>query len=663
MIIGHQLLASPPETWPEYEKRLRDIYQGNEFREEQYEAKWSRDSQQLVIRRPASSPEISVMQLVDGEWANTEGPPADLEATNGEYTLFIKDGSLWAKNRSTQREHQIVKNDRPDNIHLHSLELSPDGKFVSFVETDYLHVPLRTTLEKSDPTYPKVKSVPYSRIGERLPDLRVGVVDIEGKHVRWLPLAVPPEGFHLGLVNWADNSEEVFIEKLSRYRDRREFLLANTKNGQIRCIFEETDPAWVVASIQVNMGIQWVDKGSKFVVIHENSGWRQAYLYARTGELIRPITPDGIDIIERCCIDEERDWYYYYASPENGTQKYLYRAPLTKAGEVARVTPIGQAGTHDFVFSPDRKWALHTFSSFDVPPVTDLIEASSHRSIQVLVKNDRLKEKAQDFQTLPTEFKRIDIGEGIEMDAWMVKPANFDSTMKYPVFVYVYGEPHAQTVIDKWGAAQSLFNKAVAELGYIVVSIDNRGTPCPKGAAWRRSIFGSLGPLSTEEQAAGLIELAKQNPYIDLNRVGIWGWSGGGSNTLNALFRKPELYKVGIAVVPKPQPHLYNAYFQEIYMRDPVVNPEGYRKSAPINFAEGLKGDLLILHGGGENNTHIQIVEGLVDRLIELGKPFDYMVYPHRDHGLREGPGSLVHVRMQIARYLVKHLQPGPLPQ
>ena len=246
------------------------------------------------------------------------------------------------------------------------------------------------------------------------------------------------------------------------------------------------------------------------------------------------------------------------------------------------------------------------------------------------------------------------------MDAWMLKPKDFDESKKYPVFIYVYGEPYAQTVLDQWGAAQIDFHRVVADLGYLVVSIDNRGTPAPKGAAWRRSIFGSLGPLSTDDQSAALKKLGQMRPYVDLSRVAIWGWSGGGSNTLNAMFRKPEQYHVGIAVVPKPQPHLYNAWFQEIYMRTREVNPDGYDRSAPINFAAGLKGDLLMITGSGETNTHMQIIEGLVDRLIELGKPFDYMVYPNRNHGLREGTGSQVHVRMLIIRYLLEHLSPGP---
>jgi dipeptidyl-peptidase-4 len=295
-----------------------------------------------------------------------------------------------------------------------------------------------------------------------------------------------------------------------------------------------------------------------------------------------------------------------------------------------------------------------------MPPITELVQLPGNRVVRVLEDNRTLREKIESLKLRPKEFFKLDIGNGVVMDAWMIKPKDFDPSRKYPVFIYVYGEPHAQTVRDLWGHASTDYHRVIADLGYLVISIDNRGTPCPKGAAWRRVISGSLGPLSTEEQAAGLKELGRTRPYVDLDRVGIWGWSGGGSNTLNALFRKPDDYHVGIAVVPKPQPQYYNAGYQEIYMRTPKDNPEGYRTCAPINYAEGLRGDLLIITGSGETNTHVEITEGLVDRLIELGKRFDYFAYPNRDHGLREGKGSEVHVRMLIIRYLIEHLPPGP---
>jgi dipeptidyl-peptidase-4 len=394
--------------------------------------------------------------------------------------------------------------------------------------------------------------------------------------------------------------------------------------------------------------------------LSEKDGWRHAYVYSRDGEEQALLTPGEYDIIELAKVDEAGGWFYYYASPDNGTQKYLYRVPLDGTGKLERITPTDRPGTHDYEFSPDAKWAFHTYSTFDTPAITELVQLPEHKVVRVLEDNKELRRKMEPLITHPTEFLKLDIGGGVVMDAWMIKPDDFDPSRKYPVFVHVYGEPHSQTVLDVWGRNHADYHRMVADLGYLVVSIDNRGTPAPKGAAWRRAVFGSLGPLSTEEQAAGLQELGRMKSYVDLSRVGIWGWSGGGSNTLNAMFRKPDVYHVGIAVAAKPQPHLYNAGFQENYMRSREVNPEGYRRAAAINFAEGLKGDLLIIHGSGETNTHIEIMEGLVDRLIELGKQFDYMVYPNRDHGLHEGRGTDVHMRLLMVRYLLEHLPPGP---
>ncbi|MDE0938045.1 MAG: prolyl oligopeptidase family serine peptidase, partial [Mariniblastus sp.] len=499
----------------------------------------------------------------------------------------------------------------------------------------------------------------FARVGEKIGSLRVGIVDPKGDNLKWLPIESPEEGYYLGLVQWAGNSDELLVERLSRSRDTREFFLASV-DGTLKRIFHESDPAWVVASQAKNSGLIWVRDGKAFIVISEKDGWRHAYLYSRGGKELAILTPGDYDIIDRGTVDESGGWYYFYASPENATEKYLHRVSLDGSGSLERLTPNGQAGTHGYEFSPNCKWAFHTYSTFDKPPIVELVEIPSHRVVKKLDENGQLRKIAKTVISRTSDFIKLDIGSGVTMDAWMIKPREFDESKKYPIFVYVYGEPHAQTVLNEWGAGQSHFLRVIADLGYLVVSIDNRGTPAPKGAAWRRSVFGSLGPISTEDQAAGLKELGRMRSYVDLSRVGIWGWSGGGSNTLNALFRKPNDYHVGIAVVPKPQPHLYNAWFQEIYMRTRAANPDGYQRSAPINFAEGLQGKLLIVTGSGETNTHIQIIEGLVDRLVELGKAFDYMVYPNRNHGLREGPGTLVHVRMLIARYLLEHLPPGP---
>jgi len=558
------------------------------------------------------------------------------------------------------RTIQLTQDGDPDTIEYGSASWSPDGKWIAYVRTDSSAVPKRAVLVPGDPTYRTFRETRYERIGGPISTLRIGVVGLEGGPTRWIELADKPGTFYLNQVSWAGNSDELLVEKLSRSRDAREFLLANQRTGAISKAYAETDPAWVDMAPSSNQGLEWIRGGQAFVILSERDGWRRATVVSRDGTGVTPITAAGCDVIARGQADDKNGWFYYLASPSNATQRYLFRARLDGAGAPERLTPADQPGTHRYVFSPDSRWAFHTYSAFDQPPVTDLVTLPEHRRVRVLEDNAAAAARAKPLIARPTEFLQLDIGGGVVMDAWMLKPRAFDPAKKYPVLVYVYGEPAGQTVLDEWGAGQALFHRAVAEMGYIVVTMDNRGTPAPKGAAWRRAVFGSLGPLSTEEQAAGLKALARLCPFADLSRVAIWGWSGGGSNTLNAMFRKPDLYHVGIAVVPKPQPQYYNAGYQEIYMRTPQDNPEGYRTCAPITYAEGLRGDLLIITGSGETNTHVEITEGLVDRLIALGKRFDYFVYPNRDHGLAEGQGSLTHVRMLIARYLVEHLPPGP---
>jgi len=392
----------------------------------------------------------------------------------------------------------------------------------------------------------------------------------------------------------------------------------------------------------------------------DRDGWRRSYVYGRDGKEQGVLTPGKVDVMEFVVVDEAGGWYYYYASPDNATQRYLYRSKLDGSGKTERVTPADQPGTHYYNVSPDVKWAFHTYSTFDMPPVTELVRLPDHKVVRVLEDNKALRDKIESWMARPTEFFQVDIGGGVVMDGYMLKPRDFDPSKKYPVFIYTYSEPYKQEVLDRWRGEHAYFHRAVADIGYLAVCMDTRGTPAPKGTWWRKAEFPTLGILSTDEQAAGIQALGRTRSYVDLSRVGIWGWSGGGSNTLNAMFRKPDVYSLGIAIVPKPQPHLYNAWFQEIFMRTLKENEEGYRKSAPINYAEGLEGDLLIITGTGETNTHVQIVEGLVDRLIALDKKFDYFAYPHRDHGLSRGEGTTLHLRKYMMRYLLTHLPPGP---
>jgi dipeptidyl-peptidase-4 len=247
----------------------------------------------------------------------------------------------------------------------------------------------------------------------------------------------------------------------------------------------------------------------------------------------------------------------------------------------------------------------------------------------------------------------------VSIDGWMLKPSTFDPAKKYPVIAFVYGEVASQTVLNSWGGSRQMFHRALADAGYVVLSMDNRGTPAPKGEAWRHVVYGTVGDLSSKDQAAAMRALADRFAFIDRTRFGIWGWSGGGSNTLNAMFRFPDVYQVGVAVAPVADQKLYDSIYQERYMGLPQDNANGYRIGSPISFAEGLRGKLLVVHGSGDDNVHYQGTEQLVNRLVALGKTFDLMVYPNRTHGISEGAGTTPHVYRLIAHYFLDHLPPG----
>jgi dipeptidyl-peptidase-4 len=439
-------------------------------------------------------------------------------------------------------------------------------------------------------------------------------------------------------------------------QNTNDVLLADAKTGVVRSVHQDKDPAWV----DVVDDLQWVHGGKDFLWVSEQDGWRHVYLISRDGKQMRLLTPGAFDVMDVVGLDPDEAWLYYMASPQNATQKYLYRIRIEGRGTPERLTPADQPGTHSYHVSSDLRWAVHTYSTFDSPPLTDLVHLPDQKVERVLEDNAKLRSNSRALLSQPTEFLRLDIGEGVTLDGWLMKPKEFDPGKKYPILVYVYGEPAAQTVVDRWDGWHGIFHRALAQAGYIVASFDNRGTPAPKGSAWRKIVYGSVGVLSSKEQALALQALERRCPYIDANRVAVWGRSGGGSNTLNLMFRHPEIYQVGMAVAPVPDQRLYDSIYQERFMGLPQENEIGYKAGSAINFAQGLQGKLLLVHGSGDDNVHYQGTELLVNRLIELGKPFDFMTYPGRTHAIVEGPGTADHLYHLLARYLEEHLPPGP---
>ena len=504
--------------------------------------------------------------------------------------------------------------------------------------------------------YPTIQSYGYPEAGTTNPAARVGVVSADGGPVAWMNVPGDPRDNYIARMEWAGNSDEIAMEHLNRLQNTNDVLLGNAATGAVRELYHDQDAAW----LDVVNDLRWVHDGKDLLWESDKDNWRHLYLISRSSGAATLVTHGDFDVVSVEGLDKDDQWVYYIASPENATERYLYRTRLDGTGDPVRVTPAGAPGVHSYQMAPGCAWAFHTAASFDQPPVIDLVRLPDHASVRMLEDNADLRAKVKPFIASPAEFFKLDIGGSVSVDAWMIKPADFDASKKYPVLVFIYGEPAGQTTLRTWFGRETLFHRALANEGYLVVSFDNHGTPAPKGRAWRKSVYGSIGVLSSQDQAAALRELERARRYVDASRVAVWGWSGGGTNTLNLMFRSPDLYKVGMAVAPVPDQRLYDSIYQERYMGLPQQNVEGYRSGSAINFAAGLRGHLLIVHGSGDDNVHFAGTELLVNRLIELGKQFDFMVYPGRTHSISEGPGTTLHVYTLLARYLEEHLPAGP---
>jgi dipeptidyl-peptidase-4 len=533
---------------------------------------------------------------------------------------------------------------------------SPDGSDIAFWHFDATGIGRFPLVNNTDTTYPVVTWIPYPKVGTTNSAVKIGVVSASGGEPRWVKVpGDDPRAYYLPRMEWVSPGE-LLVQQMDRRQQATALWLANALTGETRRLLRDEDEAW----LDLVDEWRWVPGADELLWPSERGGWRQLWAAPKDGGAMRLLTPGAFDVLSVEGMDRER--VFFIASPEDAVRRYLYAARLDGEGAPRRVSPAGQVGTHAYDVAPDGRSAFHTFSSMDRPPVVSLVRLPSHEQVRVLEDNAALAAAVAPLLVPRTEFFQVDVGGGVLLDGWMMKPLDLDPAQKYPLLMFVYGEPANVTVTDAWPRREGrmLFHRALTEQGYVVASVDNRGTPAPKGREWRKRVHGAVGVLATEDQTAAVRKLLAERPYLDPDRVASWGWSGGGSMTLNLLFRSPDVYAVGMAVAPVPDQTLYDTVYQERYMGLPTENEEGYRSGSPIFFAEGLKGDLLIVHGTGDDNVHIQGTERLVNRLIELGKPFDYMVYPNRTHGISEGEGTSLHLYSLLARYLREHLPPGP---
>ena len=440
---------------------------------------------------------------------------------------------------------------------------------------------------------------------------------------------------------------------MNRQQNTNRVWIAKINGGAPRNILTETDKAWV----ETNDNVTWLKGNRYFTWMSERDGWRRLYRVSRDGKEMTAVTNGDYDLIDLAGMDKAKGLVYFIASPDNATQRYLYSAELMGNGEAKRLSPADEEGQHRYQISPDGRYAVHTFSNAATPPYIEMVSLPSHKTLSVIADNAKAREQYRALGLNAKEFVKTASGD-LELDAWMIKPVNFDPAKKYPVIIDVYGEPAGSTVQDVWQGGD-FWHQYLANQGYIVVSIENRGAAAPRGREWRKCIYGEVGTFASEDQARGILELARRYPFIDKTRIGITGWSGGGSQTLNCMFRYPDVFSTGIAIAFVSDQKLYDTIYQERYMDTPQNNPEGYRKGSPITYAEGLKGNLLLIHGTGDDNVHYQSCEMLVNELVKHGKIFHQISYPMRSHSINEREGTSLHLRKSMADYFMKNLPAG----
>jgi dipeptidyl-peptidase 4 len=603
-----------------------------------------------------------------------DAPPASLMhakfAPGGLRVAYVRSNNIYVEDVRDHKITQLTSSSSPDVINgtfdwvyeeefslRDGFRWSPDGLAIAYWQLDTTGVREFPLVNNTDSLYPRINPIKYPKVGETNAACRVGVVAAAGGETRWLNVPDDPRNHYIAFMEWAGNSNDIVLQQLNRHQDTVRVMLAHQNSGSVATVLTERDNAWV----DLQDKLHWIEDGKEFLWMSERDGWRHVYRVGRQrGSKPVLITPGEFDVIDLLAVDQKSSWVYFTASPDNPTQHYLYRVHLDGSGR-ERVTPTNQPGSHDYQISPDANWAIQRSSRFDKVPTTTMVALPTHESTRILSDNKSLKDKIDGLKKGRTEFFRVDIGAGIALDGWCILPPDFDSNRKYPLLVHVYGEPAGLTVLDRWGNSNHLWHVMLAQSGYIIMSFDNRGTPAPRGRAWRKSVYHQVGVLAPKDQAAALKEVLRTRPYIDQSKIGIWGWSGGGSMSLNAIFKYPDLYKTAIAVAPVANQRYYDTIYQERYMGLPGENVEGFTQGSPINFAHQLKGNLLLIHGTGDDNCHYHATEALINELVRHNKPFSMMAYPNRSHAINEGRNTTLHLRELMTRYLKDNLPPGAI--
>ncbi|MAW94085.1 MULTISPECIES: S9 family peptidase [unclassified Leeuwenhoekiella] len=533
---------------------------------------------------------------------------------------------------------------------------NPDGKHIAYWQLDASEIGTFYMINTTDSVYSKPIPIQYPKVGYDPSSAKIGIVNAETQETNWIPVPGDPVQHYIPAIQWI-NDDLLLIQQLNRKQNTLKIYTWKPSTQSIKNVYTETEDTWVDLQYPDVSANQWgkndllltKDKDA-FLRMTENDAWRHINkIDFKTGKKTL-LTPGDYDVAAFYTATDKN--VYFSASPEDPAQRYLFEASLKGKGKPKRLTPAEFNGINTYQIAPNGKYAIHNHTNVNTPATTRLISLPDHKTIKVLVDNAALKAKLATLDLPETDFFQVETEDGIVVEGRITKPINFDSSKKYPVLFHVYGEPWGQMATDNFIGMYDIF---LAQNGFVIINLDNRGTPSLKGSDWRKSIYRKVGVVNSRDQAMATKKLLKDWSFLDADRVSVWGWSGGGSMTLNLMFRYPEIYKTGMSVAPVANQLFYDNVYQERYMGLPQENKEDFIEGSPVTYAKNLEGNLLIVHGTGDDNVHYQNMEFLVNELIANNKQFTMMAYPNRSHGIYEGANTRRHLYTLLTNYLFEH--------
>jgi len=531
---------------------------------------------------------------------------------------------------------------------------SPDSRQLAYYTFDESQVP-EYDMQLWGGLYPTEYRYKYPKAGEKNSVVSVSTYDVASARTVRMDVGPEPDQY-IPRVQWTTAPGVLSIGRLNRLQNKLELLHADARTGQSRVVLTDTNPAYV----DINDDLRYLPGGQQFLFTSEKDGYLHLYLHDMSGRLVRQLTSGPWEITAVNGFNPKTGYVYYTSTEGSALQRHLWRVPLSGQGR-QRLSDAG-GGTDEVSLSPDTRYFLNEHSAAGVPAVTSLREGATGKLVKTLEDNALLRQTLARYDLGKFEFFSFTNAEGVGLNAWMLKPSNFDPTKKYPVLMHVYGGPSfgsisTQTVLDNAGGGTSfnnyLWHNMLAEQGYIVVSVENRGTS-GRGSAFRKATYANLGKLETNDQADGARYLATL-PYVDKARIGIWGWSFGGYMTSLAMTKNADLFKMGMAVAPVTNWRYYDTIYTERFLQTPQQNPGGYDNNSPVQFAQNLRGKFLLVHGTGDDNVHFQNSTAFVDALIRANKDFQTLYYPNRNHGIYGG-NTRLHLYRQLTNFVKDNL-------